>query len=96
MTRGALAGQKYLQTDRLASYYSVMLKVTELYNMTLSTANVCLWRLNGCMLDSMHLLVMGVAQIAGSNNQPVCPHTFVVENINIYVFIYDQQKENLK
>lgn len=64
-----------------------MLKVTELYNITLSTDSVCLWRLNGCMLDSMYLLVMGVAQIADSNNK----HTFVVENINIYVFIYEPQ-----
>lgn len=68
-----------------------MLKVTGLYNITLSTDSVCLWRLNGCMLDSMYLLVMGVAQIADSNNK----HTFVIENINIYVFIYEPQKENV-
>ena len=36
-----------------------------------STANVCLWRLHGSVLD------LGVAEIAESTNLKGCPHTFV-------------------
>ena len=42
-----------------------------------STANVCLWRLHGCVLDFKHLSAMGVAEIAESANLKGCPHTFV-------------------
>jgi hypothetical protein len=38
---------------------------------------VCLWRLNGCVLDFIHLSATGVAEIAESTNLKGCPHTFV-------------------
>jgi hypothetical protein len=39
-----------------------MLKVTELFSIAI--ANVCLWRLHDCVLGFIHLLAMGVAEIA--------------------------------
>ena len=52
----------------MASYDGAMLKVTELFNTAHSSANVCLWRLDGCVLDYIHLSAMGVAEIAESTN----------------------------
>ena len=49
---------------KVASYDGAMLKVTELFIMAHSPANVCLWRLHGCVLHFMHLSAMGVAEIA--------------------------------
>ena len=42
-----------------------------------STANVCLWRLHGCVLNVIHLSATGVAAIAKSTNLKGCTHTFV-------------------
>jgi hypothetical protein len=41
-----------------------------------SPANVCLWRLHGCMLGFIHQSATGVAEIAESTNLKGCPHTF--------------------
>ena len=43
-------------------------KVTELFSMGHSTANVCLWIFNVCVLDSIYLSATGVAEIAKSTN----------------------------
>ena len=42
-----------------------------------TTANVCLWKLHGSVLDSMHQSATGVAEIDKSTNLKKCPHTFV-------------------
>ena len=60
----------------MASYDSATLKVTELFSKINATANVCLWRLHGFVLDVIQLSAMGVAEIAESTNLK-CPHTFV-------------------
>jgi hypothetical protein len=53
----------------MASYDGAMLKVTELFSRAIqSTANVCLWRLHGCMLNFIHMSASGVAEIAKSTN----------------------------
>ena len=49
----------------MASYDSNMVKDTELFSMTHSTASVCLWRLHGCVLD---FVAMGVAETPELNN----------------------------
>jgi hypothetical protein len=54
-----------------------MLKVTELFSTGHFTANVCLCRLLGCVLEFIHVSAKGVAEIAKSTNLKVCPHTFV-------------------
>ena len=53
-----------------------MLKVTEPYSTGHSTANVCLWRLHGCVLNFIHLSAASVAKIAKSTHLKGCPHTF--------------------
>ena len=70
MTRAALAAQKFenLLVGKGASHDGATLKVAELFSMTHSTANVCLWRLHGCVLDLKHLSAMGVAEIAKFTN----------------------------
>ena len=51
----------------MASYDGATLKVTELFSKAInSTGNVCLWRLHGGVLDSVHLSAAGVAEIAKS------------------------------
>ena len=60
----------------MASYDGATLKVTELFSTAHSTANVCQWRLHGCVLDFIHLSAMGVADIAESTYLKGCPHTF--------------------
>ena len=42
---------------------------------TIHTANVCLWRLHGCVLDFIHFSATGVAEIAESTNLKAYPHT---------------------
>ena len=42
-----------------------------------STANVCLWRLHGCVLKFIVLSATGLAEIAESTNLKGCPHSFV-------------------
>ena len=59
----------------MASYDVTMLKVSELFNTSHSTANVCLWRSYGCVLNFIHLSAMGVAEIAKSTHLKGCPHT---------------------
>ena len=54
-----------------------VVKVTDLFRMGHSTANVCLWRLLGCVLDFINLSATGVAEIAKSTNSKGCPHAFV-------------------
>ena len=61
----------------MASYDGATLKVTKLFRMGHSTANVCLWRLHDCMLDYIHLSATGVAEMAECTNFKGCPHTFV-------------------
>ena len=39
------------------------------------TANVCLWRLHGCVLDYIYLSTTGVVEIAKATNLMGCPHT---------------------
>ena len=56
---------------------SATLKVTELFSTGHSTANGCLWRLHGFVLNFIHLSATGVAEIAESTNLKWCPHTFV-------------------
>jgi hypothetical protein len=56
---------------------NAMLKVTKLFSTGNSTANVCLWRLHGCVLDFIHLSATGVAEITESTNLKGWPHTFV-------------------
>ena len=60
----------------MESYDGATLKVTELFSMAHSPANVCLWSLYGCVPDFIHLSIMGVAEIAESTNEKGCPHTF--------------------
>ena len=52
----------------VVSYDGATLKVTELFSTAHSAANVCVWRLHGCVLDFMHLSAMGVAEIAELTN----------------------------
>ena len=47
---------------KVASYDSALFKVTELIRTSYSTASVCLSRLQGYVLDFIHLLEMGVAE----------------------------------
>ena len=54
-----------------------MLKVTELSSVGHSTANVCLWRLHGCVLNFINLSPTGVAEITESTTLKGCPHTFI-------------------
>ena len=49
----------------------------EFFSMGHSTANVCLQRLHGCVLDFIHLSAVGVSEKAESTNVKGCPHTFV-------------------
>ena len=60
----------------MASDDGATLKVTELFSMAHSTANVCVWRLHGCVLDFIHLLAMGMDELAESTNLKSCPHAF--------------------
>jgi hypothetical protein len=60
----------------VASYDGATLKVTELFSIGHSTANVCLWRLHGCVLDVIQLSATGVAEIAKSTNLKGCPPTY--------------------
>ena len=60
----------------MASYDGATLKVTELFSTGHSTANLCLWRLHGSVLDFIYLLATGVAEIAESTNLKACPHPF--------------------
>ena len=60
-------------SQKVASYDGGTLKVTGLF----SKANVCLWRLHGCLLDFIHLSATGVAEIAESTHLKGCPYTFV-------------------
>ena len=53
------------------------LKFTELLSTSHSTANVCLWRLRGCVLDFINLSATGLAEITKSTHLKGCPHTFV-------------------
>jgi len=53
---------------KVASCGGAMLKVTELCSAAHSTANVCLWRLHGCLLDFIHLSAMGGTEISKSTN----------------------------
>ena len=62
---------------KVASYDAATLKVTELSNKAILTANVCLGRFHGGELDFIHLSATGVAKIAKSTNLKGCPHTFV-------------------
>jgi hypothetical protein len=59
-----------------AFYDSATLNVTELFSMGHSTANVCLWRLHGCVLNYIHRSATDVAEIAKSTNLKGCPHTY--------------------
>ena len=61
----------------MASYDGATLKVTDLFSTGHSTANACLWRLHGCVLDFIHLEATGVAEIAEFTDLKWCPHTFV-------------------
>ena len=61
----------------MASYDGATLKVTEIFSPRHSTANVCLWRLHGCVLDFIHLSTKRVAETAKSPNLKRGPHTFV-------------------
>ena len=56
----------------MASYDGDTVKVTELFSTGLSTANVCLWRLHGWVLDFKHLSGTGLAEIAKSTNLKGC------------------------
>jgi hypothetical protein len=57
---------------KVASYDGATLKLTELF----SKACVCLWRLHDCVLNFIHLLATGVAEIAKSTN------------LSTYIWIY--------
>ena len=59
------------------SYVSAMFTVNELISMTHSTASVCLSRLQGYVLNFIHLLAVGVAETLEFNNYEWCPNTFV-------------------
>jgi hypothetical protein len=52
-------------------------RVCSFYGLTCSTANVCLYRLHGCVLDFIHLSASGLAELAKSTNLKGCPHTFL-------------------
>ena len=60
---------------KVASYDGATLKVTKLFSTAHCTVNVCRWRLHGCVLDFIHLLAMGVVEIADSTHSKGCPHT---------------------
>ena len=62
--------------EKLESYDGKTLKVPELVATGHSTTNVCLWRLHGCGLDSIHLSATGVAEIVESTNLNGYPDTF--------------------
>ena len=72
----------------MASYDSATLKVTELFSIGHYTANVCLWRLYGCVLDFINMSAMGVAKIAESSNFKRCPHSFGHVVYIVFVYIY--------
>ena len=59
----------------MASYDGAALKVTELFSIGHSTANVCLC-LHGCVLDFIQLSATGVAEIAKSTHLKGCPPTY--------------------
>ena len=71
LTGAALAGQKFDELTcwkggirwrcHVESHWALKYKAH-------STANVCLWRLHGCVLHFIHLSAMGVAEIAKSTN----------------------------
>lgn len=61
---------------KVASYDSATFKDPELLRTTHSTANVCLWKLHGYMLDFIHLLAMAVAETPELDHLEGCPHTF--------------------
>lgn len=61
------------QTNR---QHPVTMPAFELFSMTHATANVCLRRLHGSVLNLMHLFAMGVAKTPELNNQEGCGLTF--------------------
>ena len=73
---------------KVASYDGAMLKVTELFSKGHSTANVCLWRLHGCVLNCIHLSATSVAEIAESTHLNWCPHTLDI--LCVYIVICHQ------
>ena len=52
------------------------LKVIEFFSKTILLP-VCRWRFHGSVHDYIHLLAIGVAEIATSTHLKGCPHTFV-------------------
>ena len=64
-------------------------KITELLSTGHSTANVCLWRLHGCVLNFIHLSATGLVEITESTNLKQCPHTFVyIELLILHLLLY--------
>ena len=61
---------------KVASYDGATLKVTEQSSMAHSSTSGCLWRLQGCVLDFLHLSAMDVAEIVKCTIQKGYPHTF--------------------
>ena len=53
---------------KVESYDSVMFTVTEIFSANKSASSVCLWRLQGYVLDFIHLLVMSVANTPEVND----------------------------
>jgi hypothetical protein len=58
----------------------VLLKITELFSTCHSTANDCLWRLHGCVIDCIHTSGLGVTEIAKSTNLKGCPHVVYLKS----------------
>ena len=58
-------------------------------------ANVCLWRLHGCVLNCIHLSATGVAEMAESINLKECPHTFVYIVYLVAVMQYNMDVNRL-
>jgi hypothetical protein len=58
-----------------------LIKVTELFSLGHSTANVCLWIFYGSVLDFIHLPATGVAEIVDATNLKVWPHTLSIHTV---------------
>ena len=77
----------------MTSYDGATLKVTELFSTALSIANVCLWRLHGCVLDFIHLSAMDVAEIAKSTNEKGVSVYFWPCSVSKILFTYVTEGE---
>ena len=72
--RGSSSKAEIWQTDLLERWHPMTAPRWQLLSSSVySTAKVWLWRLQGWVLDVIHLSAMGVTE---TTNLKVCPHTF--------------------